>query len=384
MTPAARVAAAIGILDTIREGQPAEAALIAWSRASRFAGSKDRAAVRDLVFDVLRCRRSAEALGGGEDGRSLMLGSLRRQSIEISDFFTGEGHAPLPLTESEISYIAPPMTEAERCDWPDWLWPKLERDFGEEAAKVAAAQQTRAPVFIRTSLSRVSRDRLAADLAENGIETRVHDTVDTALEVLSNPRRLQQTQAWEDGWFDMQDASSQLAVQSLPLTDGQSVLDYCAGGGGKSLALADRGAQVTAHDGDAARMKDIPLRAKRAGLSIRVQPKLQKDARFDLVLVDAPCSGSGTWRRTPDAKWRLTPARLNELCDLQLSILKAAAGHVAEGGSLVYATCSVFSEENQQLVDRFLQEAAGWSCQSQRQIRPSGSGDGFFFAVFTK
>ena len=384
MTPAARLAAAIAILDQLREGAPAERALTNWGRASRFAGSGDRAAVRDHVFDVLRCRGSFAALGGGESGRALVLGLARAQGLDIAALFTGEGHAPAPLSEEEAARLAQPLPDEGALadlDWPDWLRPQLQADLGAAYAAVSARMRARAPVFLRVNLARGDRAAAQAALALEGIATRPHPLAETALEVTGGGRRIQASAAYRDGLVELQDAASQAAIAQVPVAAGMRVLDYCAGGGGKALALAARApkARIEAHDIDPGRMRDIPVRAARAGARISTVAPGRLGRDYDLVLVDAPCSGSGTWRRTPEAKWRLTPDRLAELCALQAQILRAAAARVAPGGRLLYMTCSLLDAENAAQAEAFVRET-GWQVAEQRRFTPLDGGDGFFAA----
>ena len=304
MTPGARVAAAIAVLDAIRAGAAAEQALTGWARASRFAGSKDRAAVRDHVFDVLRTRRS---LGDG-DGRSLMIQLALRDGWDLDALFSGEGHAPAAVSVDERAKPALPNAAAA-CDLPDWLWPEWSKSLGANAEGVARVLQSRAPVFLRVNSRRATREAAAAMLAEDGIATRAHPTVPTCLDVTGNPRQIKTAAAYLQGVVELQDAASQWAVGLLPLAGAARVLDYCAGGGGKALAFADQSeAAVYAHDIAPQRMRDLPERAGRAGVEITIltRNEAQRLAPFDLVFCDAPCSGAGTWRRTPDAKWQLT------------------------------------------------------------------------------
>jgi 16S rRNA (cytosine967-C5)-methyltransferase len=384
MTPAARLAAAIAILDQVREGAPAERALTNWGRASRFAGSGDRAAVRDHVFDVLRCRGSFAALGGGESGRALVLGLARAQGLAVAALFTGEGHAPAPLSAQEAARLAQPLPDEGTLadlDWPDWLRPQLQADLGAAYAAVSARMRARAPVFLRVNLARGDRAAAQAALALEGIATRPDPLAETALEVTGGARRVQASAAYRDGLVELQDAASQAAIAQVPVAAGMRVLDYCAGGGGKALALAARAPKVRieAHDIDPGRMRDIPVRAARAGARISTVAPGRLGRDYDLVLVDAPCSGSGTWRRTPEAKWRLTPERLAELCTLQAQILRAAAARVAPGGRLLYMTCSLLDAENAAQVEAFVRET-GWQVAEQRRFTPLDGGDGFFAA----
>jgi 16S rRNA (cytosine967-C5)-methyltransferase len=229
--------------------------------------------------------------------------------------------------------------------------------------------------------------RAVAALALDGIETQPNPLSPTALEVLNKPRKVQTSNAYLDGLVELQDAASQAIVDELSLRSGQRVLDFCAGGGGKSLAMAAQtSAQFFAHDIAPARMKDLPARAKRAGVQVTVlaSAALAKAEPFDLVLADAPCSGSGSWRRAPEAKWALSQARLTELCALQAQIMDNAAALVAKGGTLAYATCALLKMENQDQITAFLGRHSGWTLKKARVLTPLEGGDGFFIACLKR
>ncbi|MFN4059276.1 MAG: RsmB/NOP family class I SAM-dependent RNA methyltransferase [Paracoccus hibiscisoli] len=377
MTPAARIAAAIGVLDQILAGAPAEQALLRWSRASRFAGSGDRAALRDLVFGALRRRDSLAVLGGGLSGRGLMVGHARQAGLPLEAIFTGEGHAPAPLTPDEA---APRPPEGLPDDLPDWLRPDWQRALGPRADAVAQAMTDRAPVWLRVNLARHDPDAVAKALAAEGIATQAAPDLPAALRVVSGDRLVARSASYRDGLIELQDLSPQRACARLPLAPGMRVLDYCAGGGGKALALAARqpDMKVAAHDVTPARMADLPARAGRAGLSIALQTRPR--GPYDLVVADVPCSGSGTWRRTPDAKWRLTRARLDDLVAVQGRILEQAAVLVAPGGSLAYMTCSLLEAENGAQIDGFLASNPGFREGDRQTWTPLDGGDGFFMA----
>ena len=335
MTPGARLAAAIELLDRILAGRPAEQALTGWARASRFAGSGDRAAIRDHVFTALRCRRSHAALGGAETGRGLILGALREAGTDPDALFTGSGHAPPLLTGDERAHLAAParLDRLEALDCPAWLAPALEASLGADFAAVMEVLRHRAPVFLRVNTRRMTRPEAQALLAADGIATRPVGLADTALEATENARKIQSCGCYRDGLVELQDAASQALVAALPLADGQRVLDYCAGGGGKSLAMAARAdAALFAHDAEPRRMRDLTPRAVRAGVTVGQLrgAEVERQAPYDLVLVDAPCSGSGSWRRSPEAKWTLTPERLDALCATQTRILEETEAYVAQ------------------------------------------------------
>lgn len=384
MMPAARYAAAIVVLDQIVAGAPAERTLTTWARTNRFAGSGDRAAIRDHVYDALRARRTLAALGGGDTGRGLVLGLLRRAAIDPDTVFGAGGYAPPALTEAERHPSVESLTPAQAADLPDWLWPLWSDSLGADADAAAHCLRERAGVFLRVNTQRTTRDAARDRLAAEGIATVLMQDVKTALQVTENARKIAASETFRDGWIEVQDTASQIAMARLPLTPDMRVLDYCAGGGGKALAIADRlGRPVWAHDIDAARMSDIAPRADRAGADITVlnTRQLPQAAPFDLVLCDAPCSGSGTWRRAPDAKWRLTPDRLRELLTLQQDVLTAAMDCVAPGGLLAYATCSVLQNENRDAIETFLTRSPGWDLQDEMSLRPDAAHDGFYLAI---
>ncbi|MEL6838333.1 MAG: RsmB/NOP family class I SAM-dependent RNA methyltransferase [Pseudomonadota bacterium] len=379
MTPGARVAAAIGIIDQIKSGVAAEKALTAWARASRFAGSKDRAAVRDHVFDVLRAKRS---LGDG-DGRSLMMRLLVRDDHDLDAYFHGQGHAPSPLTAEERMASKAPLqlSEAAAHDLPDWLWPLWVESLGDAAKEAALTLQTRADVFLRVNMRRASVAQVTSALAAEDIAVAPHEDIKGCLRVTQNARRVKASTPFADGLVELQDAASQFAVQAVPVEQGARVLDYCAGGGGKALAFADlHDAAVFAHDIAPKRMADLPVRAARAKVDVTcvATADLPRQAPFDVVFCDAPCSGSGTWRRTPDAKWQLTPDRLATLQKMQAQVLDQAAPLVAPGGRLIYATCSVLRAENEAVIARFVDKSRDWQIDTQFRLLPGSSGDGFF------
>jgi 16S rRNA (cytosine967-C5)-methyltransferase len=387
MTPSARVAAAIVVLDEVLNGAAAEQALTSWARRSRFAGSKDRAAIRDHVFDAIRCKLSFAALGGEMSGRGLMIGQVRAAGDDPDAVFTGDGYGAPALDEAERAAGHAPQTEAERWNLPDWLVQSFRESLGDAAEDTALHLSERAPVMLRVNLAMGSVADAIDRLAEDGISAELHGLADTALVVRDGTRKIRTSAAYAGGFVELQDAASQAVVAALPVQDGQRVLDYCAGGGGKTLAIAGRAqAQLFAYDIDPGRMKDLPLRAVRAGVNVRIltADELAQTGPYDLVLCDAPCSGSGAWRRSPDGKWTLTPEKLNELNDVQDDVLEKAATLVAANGTLAYATCSVLRSENQDRVKAFLSRNPEWVCAFEQAFLPSQGGDGFYTAHLTR
>lgn len=388
MTPGARIAAAIDVLDQVFDGAPAEQALTRWARGARYAGSKDRAAVRDHVFQALRCRRSFGVLGGGTDGRAVMIGALRSDQIDPATRFTGDGHAPPCLSEVEIRTAHQEMSAADAADLPDWLWSVFIEDLGENALAMAQAQRARAPIALRVNLKISSVDQAIDILMKDGIECHSTEGCVTALIVAMGARKIRHSAAYLEGAVELQDVSSQAAMARIALPDRARVLDYCAGGGGKTLALAalapaDVDAQFFAHDADPARMVDLPARSARAGVSVVCLSgaELRQSAAFDVVLCDVPCTGSGTWRRTPDSKWRLTEQRLSELLEIQKDILRSSSHLVRPGGQLIYTTCSVLSCENSAQIARFCADHTAFSLEEDIHWPVSDEGDGFYFAA---
>ncbi|MEM1374799.1 MAG: RsmB/NOP family class I SAM-dependent RNA methyltransferase [Pseudomonadota bacterium] len=379
MTPAARYAAAIDVLDAILAGSAAEPAVLRWARGHRFAGSKDRAALRDIVFSIERRRASCAAMGGSLTGRGLVRGYLAQEGIVEGSVFGAGTYAP------DVSPSDPPLTawealtDATRADLQPWMWARLLLDHGTDAAPIAHALRERAPVWLRVNTAKATAEEVLEMLAQEGFDPEPDARLPTALTVRGAPRKLFQSRVLTDGFAEFQDLGPQRALALLGVPDGATVLDFCAGGGGKSLALAARGARVTAHDADPRRMADLPGRAARAGAAIRVAPTLGTE-RFDCVVCDVPCSGSGAFRRATDGKWRLREEDMAQLLDTQRRIVAEARAYLRPGGQLVYMTCSLFRAENEGQIPIL---ADGMTCRFQEHFTPLDRCDGFFVASFS-
>ncbi|MCH2078832.1 MAG: RsmB/NOP family class I SAM-dependent RNA methyltransferase [Rhodobacteraceae bacterium] len=378
MTPAARYAAAIDILDEVLGGTSAEPACLAWTRGHRFAGSKDRAAIRDIVFSIERRRRSCAAMGGSLTGRGLVRGYLAQQGIEEASVFHADRYAP-ELSESDPEVRAwQDLDAGEQADLQPWMWETLKAEHGENAAAIAEALRHRAPVWLRVNGLKAQPAAVLRTLTKAGFEPESDPDLPSAIKVEKATRQLAQHELLSKGAVELQDLGPQRALAEMEVTAGMTVLDFCAGGGGKSLALAVRGAQVTAHDANPQRMKDLPLRARRAGANIEVATDLE-GRKFDLVLCDVPCTGTGAFRRVIDGKWRLTPEDVETFVELQRSIVSKARAHLAPGGRLVYMTCSLLGSENKAQSDCIAQEMELlWT----RSYTPLEGCDGFFVATF--
>lgn len=388
MTPAARVQAAIEILDLWRaSAQGMDRVLTGWARQNRYAGSGDRRAIGDLVHSALRRLRSSAWVAGHQQnasGRATLHGLLLLQGMDPGEFFTGAGHAPSALTPDEIAErrSLDDASRAVRFDYPEWLEPHLGLVDDEELQIL----QERAPLDLRVNLLKTDLRGAARALESEGIHTVPGPLSSTALRVVDGQRRVQSSRAFTDGLVEIQDAASQAIADLAGVQGGEVVLDLCAGAGGKTLALAammQGQGRLIAHDIDTGRMADLPKRAERAGAVIQIAPSGNPPDSCDLVVVDAPCSGSGTWRRNPDAKWRLDANALTDLCGLQAQILEQAAKLVRPGGKVVYATCSLFGCENEDQVASFLSKNPGWHCVQERRFRMADGGDGFFGSVLT-
>lgn len=382
MTPGARIAATIKVLDAIILGAPAEKTLTNWGRSNRFAGSKDRAAIRDLVFQAIRCRRSSGAWPVVNSGRAWAIGSLYANDQQLADVFTGLGHAPAVLTAKETS--RPVVSDLDGWDLQDWTIRELIKFYGDvQAFEIAQVLKHRAPITLRVNLQKATVLQVKLALAVNGIETSASLISDTALTVQTNPRQLFLQDIFAKGWFELQDSASQAVAAAIP-TAGR-ILDYCAGGGGKSLAVAARtGAKIFAHDINLGRMAEIKTRAARGGHKIEVIPPMDLDPKtlFDTVICDLPCTGSGAWRRSPEGKWMLTELDIAKYVNLQRNILTKSAGHLAPGGVLALITCSIFNAENQTQKDYVSEKFPNFSVLTEKQYLPSPWNDGLYLVVY--
>jgi 16S rRNA (cytosine967-C5)-methyltransferase len=389
MIPGARVQAAIEIIDLWQSGPDGlDRGLAAWGRANRYAGSGDRRAVADLVHDAVRRLRSAAWAAGAPEpatGRQTILGSLTLDGQDPEALFTGQRHAPLPLSDEERARLGRPLDAAPRpirLDLPDWLAARL--DHLPDAA-LDALRTRRAPLFLRVNTLRATPEEAIAALREDGIDTAPGPHAPTCLRVLSGASAVQRGRAWREGLVEVQDAASQATAAYAGARPGETVLDYCAGAGGKALAFAAamQGAgQIHAHDIAPDRLAQLDQRARRAGARVTCHASgglADLHAKCDLVFVDAPCSGSGAWRRNPDAKWRLTPERLDTLTRLQAAILRQAAAMVRPGGRLIHATCSILPAENAAQAGALLAAEPGFRrARPALTLLPGDDGDGFF------
>jgi 16S rRNA (cytosine967-C5)-methyltransferase len=390
MTPAARISAAVEVLADIEaRRRPAADALKDWGLSHRFAGSKDRAAIASLVYDTLRRKASAAWLMNDPSPRAILLGMLRLQRgmtpHVIAGFFSGERHAPPPLSEAECERLAGGSLEGApphvAGDFPEWIGSSLVRAFGDDLVAEMQALASRAPLDLRVNGLKATREDVKAALSHfHPVET-PYSPLGLRIAPGEDGRgpSLQSEPEFLKGWFEIQDEGSQLAALLTGARPGEQVVDLCAGGGGKTLALAAlmaNAGQIYATDGDARRLAPIHERLKRAGVrNVQVRtprggadPVADLEGKIDCVLVDAPCTGSGTWRRNPDSKWRLRPGSLETRRREQAMVLDRAAALLRPGGRIVYVTCSVLPEENDEAVGRFLESASELSAASVEAV----------------
>lgn len=390
MTPAARVQSAIELLDKViagakGQGAPADRILAEWFKANRFAGSKDRRAIRELVFAAIRACGPVPV-----SGRAAML-RLAEDDVALAGLFDGSGYGPAERSPDE------PVADDGIA--PEWL---AERLAGSDiAGPEATALLDRAPLDLRVNAHKAERASLA--LPEKAVPTDAPNGLR-----LEPGTPVEQWDAWRDGLIEVQDTGSQLACLAVGAQPGETVIDLCAGGGGKTLALAaamENLGTLIASDTDRQRLSRLAPRAERAGATI-IETRLLNPGReletlgdlagaADAVMIDAPCSGTGTWRRNPEARWRLTPETLGRVVETQARLLDIAAALVRPGGRLIYVVCSLLDEEGAKQFDSFLARHPRFTAQHLGLPlgEPRGQGirltpyrhgtDGFFIACAT-
>lgn len=443
MTPSARIAAAIDLIAVLEDQcfapearrRPADAVASDFFRTRRFIGGGDRRVVSELAWGVVRQKLRLEwhlgRLGVAPTPRLLLLAQMLlgrggdhgrgRQVAEAAFDDSHYGPAALDAAERRVAasldgrpLVDPAMPDGPRLNLPDWVLPAFTARFGAALATEAAALEAEAPLDLRVNLLRTDRDVAATLLAGEGLAVAPTPFSPWGLRLPSR-RPVTGTRAYRDGLVEVQDEGSQLIALLADARPGMRVADYCAGAAGKTLAMAatmgNRG-KITACDTSAARLDGAAKRLKRAGVDNAERHLLSAGDRwakrragsFDRVLVDAPCTGTGTWRRNPDARLRTRPQDLAELVAVQHQILETASELVRPGGRLVYATCSLLPQENEEQMDRFLARAPGfvpiplerlWTslCPGVAQpcagpwlsLSPGGQGtDGFFCAVLER
>lgn len=424
MKDAARLTSTLEILALHGESQkPLDQISYGYFKARRYIGSKDRQAISTYVYGVMRHRASCDWWALERGLSPLLMGPVAAARIRLLSYlwifekvqrdvigilFSGEKYAPERLSDKERSIFAKLPELQAKSPWvegefPEWLHPSLKRRFGENLKAEMEAFLKQAPLDLRVNTLKATREDVLTNLEKAGLAVVPTPFSPWGLRC-EGRENITQTKAFQEGLIEVQDEGSQLIVHLMDVSPGQSVLDLCAGAGGKTLAIAaqlENKGRVVATDTAEWRLKRAKDRLKRAGaFNAELRPlaslqdkwlKRQKE-RFDRVLVDAPCSGSGTWRRNPDQKWNITLEDIQELCDVQKSLLEMAASLVKHGGYLVYATCSLLWEENQDVAMAFLEKnpefnlvPCGLEGESFLSLSPLQNGtDGFFAAKFEK
>jgi 16S rRNA (cytosine967-C5)-methyltransferase len=362
MTPAARLQMAIDILEGLNTtAQPTDRFLSAWFRIRRFAGSKDRRAIAEQVFSLSRARARLAHRMGSDTPRAWMIAALLESGEDIESLFSG-GYGPAPLTDSERAAIAaspPPAPLWVQGEYPQWLEGELRRAFGDGLLEEMTAFIPRAPTDIRVNtLKAVCSDVIAA-LNADGIVCTSTLYAPHGIRIISDAANLSKSALFESGAFEFQDEAAQIAAELCGARPGMRVLDLAAGAGGKSLAFAasmQNQGEIVACDLRGEALFELEKRATRAGVTLIKTLPLdhgQPSGLFDAVFVDAPCTGTGTWRRQPELRWRLSPERIAYLISVQDGLLDQAAALTRPGGRLFYATCSILPSENQDRIATF-------------------------------
>lgn len=425
MKPAAQIQAAIELLELIEDTQfPADRLMAQYFRDHRYIGSKDKAAISEWLYIALRRKATlvwlAEQLELAPGPRAtLMVAVAHSENVVVNEMFNGEQYAPSKLSHSEKTALATldSIKLEDAPDWvrlniPEWLAPKLLRSIGDDFESEMMALQDRAATDIRVNTLKVTRAELVKELESQGFEPTPTPVSSKGLRFSKRVSLFNQN-SFKKGWFEVQDEGSQLLAAVCDVKPGMKVVDFCAGAGGKTLALAammENKGVLHACDVHSKRLDNLGKRTKRAGVH-NVQSHLLSSERdkwvkrnvgkMDIVLIDAPCTGTGTWRRSPDAKWNLQEEDLQNLVTLQNEILESASRLLKPGGKLYYATCSMLEDENEQQIELFLSENKNFSAGKinnieknddlyqlrNHQLRtfPAKSGmDGFFVAVLEK
>ena len=401
MTPSARISAAIEVLSDIETARrPAADALKEWGLKRRFAGSSDRAAIAGLVYDALRRKGSSAFIMEEATPRAMLLGMLaleRGHDMEtIEKLFDGSRFAPEPLTPLERHALTDANLSNAPAhiagDYPEWLDPHFANVFGEARAEEGAALSSRAPLDLRVNTLKSDRDKATALMPDLDTQAARWSPVGLRIEQKAEAKNpaIHAEPAFIKGLIEIQDEGSQLAALMAGAKGGEQVVDLCAGAGGKTLALAaamDNKGQIFATDTDKRRLAPIHARLERAGarnVQVRTPERSGNElaglkGQIDLVLIDAPCTGTGSWRRNPDAKWRLRPGALEIRRKEQVTVLERALPLVKPGGRIAYITCSVLDEENGAQVREFVKRHPDFSIEKPASLTSALGERGLLF-----
>ena len=400
MTRGARVSAVIDILDSYLSGEPEHKLLSNWFRMNRYAGSKDRLAIRELFFQCLRhqlsCYWPFKEAGISINGRSIVLGMLKISNQCFDQIFDDKQYSPVKLSNLEKKVlqnfkdslsIAPNFV---KLNFPQFLEGPLKDAFDDMFEENIAALNSQADLFVRVNRIKSNVEDVKRSLEEEGIEVNYISYFQNILKVTENKRKFSKSKAFLSGDVEIQDISSQSVVDFINPKKNSKILDFCAGAGGKTLAMASLTLGMSkyfVHDINPSKLINLQKRCKRAGFKVQIfNPKqINKEYnKFDFVVADVPCSGTGVWKRHPGNKWAITKDKLNSLLIVQKEILVKAGNCVQKDGTLAYITCSVLKSENQQQIAWFLSQSSSFSFVADKVLWPIEGGDGFYVAVLIK
>ena len=379
----------IEILDTYLNEAKIDFVLRKWAIKHRFAGSSDRRKIKDIIFDIIRQKKSCEHVGGGFSGRNLLIGYLKLKGTELSSVFDNSKFGPEELTikEQNINVDFSNLSNIYELDFPSWLIPILRRSLLNEFSNVVKTLRNRSHIQLRVNLKKISRLNVMKKLQKNNIECEINELCSTALNVLNGAQHILASPCFENGFVELQDAGSQLVSELIEINYNDKVLDMCAGAGGKSLAIscgAEMDATYYAWDINFDRMKDIDARSKRAGVKIEKVIKLSSKSVYNKIIIDAPCSGSGSWRRDPEGKWRLDEDILDNYVKTQKELILKGLKLLAPRGQILYITCSILDIENDKLIDDLISSVLSLKLVRSISLVPSSKSDGFYGAVLEK
>ncbi len=415
MIPAARIQAVIELLsDIIATPRPADGTVSAYFRDRRFIGSKDRAAINVRTYRIIRTYHRLgwwiKKCGCEVNARTLVIADLmfeREHSIaSIEASFSGERFTPEPLSKEELKLVRdldkqnlehPHLPLREKTECPEWAFDMLQKGLGDRYEAEMKAMLTPAPMDLRVNALKATRDEVLEQLKHDGIDAHAGKLSPLSIRIFGRPQ-LSQHPLFVSGAVEVQDEGSQMVAVVADAKPGEQVVDFCAGAGGKTLALGasmNNKGRIVAMDVLEKRLEKAKLRFRRAGLhNIETRPLTSERDKwvkrhqnhFDLVLIDAPCTGTGTWRRAPDQRWRTLGPEIAELVPLQRKILESAYRLVKPGGRLVYATCSLLPEENENQVEAFIKDHPEFEVGEKfMRLTPAlNDTDGFFAAVLKR
>ena len=399
MQEISRAAAAINILDHYLSGYPLEKALKQWFKKNRFAGSSDRKNIRDLVFDILRKRLILyypfQINEYAESGRILVLSYLflyKKSFFSLEDIKENKYLSPYINNDefiilNNINRLVKKAPNNISLNYPKFLEKKLSQSLGKNFSTIMQFFLERAPVYLRINQNKINTNEAKIKLENQGILCEICPSSNYALKVISGEKFIQHSSLYQLGEVELQDLSSQLTTELAQISSEKKILDICAGSGGKALAIASRlrnRADIFAYDLNHLKYKNLIYRIKKAGAKITVlnTKELTKYRNFfDVVFVDAPCSGTGTWRRDPKIKWELNDQKLSSFTKNQYEIIKHSCTYLKNGGFVIYVVCSLLEDEGDLVIRKFLLHHKNFSKIKSGIFHPINASDGFYFSV---